>query len=111
MLSYLRAAGTMSRKQAAGDAVEDAGSRMGCWRRKCLENAVLALCRGKAWERLRERFERWTGNGDGAGLGGSARAARNLEAVAEALRVEGLAVEVIGVRSKAAFEAGCVVGC
>ena len=108
---WARVAESATRVPVQGKGLVDFGSRMGTWRRKCLQNAVLALCRGRQWARVRGRLGRWTGNGEGAGFGGTARAARNLEAVAEALRVEGLAVEVIGVASKAAFVAGEVDGC
>ena len=55
---------------------------------------------------MRAWFLRWSGNDWGAGQGGAAWEARNLRAVADALRVEGVAVEVFGATSKKAFLGG-----
>ena len=95
---------------AAQRALVDFGSRRGTWKRKCLENAVLGLCRGKLWGKLQQRFEREGGNDSGAGPSGTEREMRNMELVKKALRDEGRCVTVIGASSKRAYLRGEELG-
>ena len=67
----------------------DFGSRRGSRKNRCLENAVLGLCRGELWERLRSRLAWWVRYEASAGLTGTVREARNLERVERALCAEG----------------------
>ena len=84
--SYERA---VSAASAAGARALDFGDKLGRWRRKCVANAVLALCRGSMYDRARASLLARCCNGAGAGFGGTAREAENMEAVIDVLKREG----------------------
>ena len=79
-----------------GAMLVDCGSRLGPWRGKCLQAAVLSLCRGGTWGRMRAHLLRCCRNHDGAGLYGTERKAGNLRRVHEALETESVHVLVAG---------------
>ncbi len=97
-------------RRSASSAV-DFGQRLGAWRGKCLQNAVLGLARGSLWCRLRCRFSRGCCDHEGAGLCGNRAERRNLISVWKALEAEASSVLVVGCESLAAAQAGCIDSC
>ena len=101
--SYERA---VSAASAAGARVLDFGDKLGRWRRKCVANAVLALCRGSMYDRARAILLARCCNGAGAGFGGTAREAENMEAVIDFLKREGVSVVVVSADSVVSGDEG-----
>ncbi len=66
----------------------DFGDRLGRWRGKCLQNALLGLARGPLWLRLQRRFVGDACDHEGASLCGRRAERRNLVLVWKALRAE-----------------------
>ena len=91
--------------------LRDYGTRLGKWRGKCVANAILGLCRGSMWERMRVLFLRRCANHAGAGFGGTVRERGNMETVMCALQGEGAAVLVVSAHSRQEWEAGRWTGC
>ena len=96
----------------------DFGSRMGTRGGKCLQNAVLGLCRGSLWEDLRCELRACCDNKFGAGCSRK-QDWRNLVSVRSALSVRRLSVVVVSSSSKVAacegavdvaWELGCLGG-
>ena len=77
----------------------DFGDRLGQWRGKCVANAVLALCHGSMYGRIRARLLRQCSNRSGAGMGGTARESGNMDAVIEALKRERASVMALSADS------------
>ena len=94
--SYERA---VSAASASGARALDFGDKLGRWRRKCLANAVLALCRGSMYDRVRAFLLVRCCNGAGAGFGGTVREAENMHAVIDVLKREGVSVVVVSADS------------
>ena len=93
-----------------GGRILDFGGKLGLWKGKCLGNAILALCRGSMWERVRKVFARRCGNHVGAGYGGTVREAQNMDAVVEVLKRESVAVRVFSAEGLDAWRAGRYAG-
>ena len=71
-----------------GAFVVDCGDRVGAWRCKCFQAAVLGCCRGFVRRRLKKLFVRLCANDRGSGLGATVVEACNFKAVVEALARE-----------------------
>ena len=66
----------------------DCGDRVGAWRCKCFQAAVLGCCRGFVRRRLKKLFVRLCANDRGSGFGATVVEACNFKAVVEALAQE-----------------------
>ena len=71
-----------------------------------MANAVLALCRGSMYDRARASLLARCCNGAGAGFGGTAREAENMEAVIDFLKREGVSVVVVSADSVVSGDEG-----
>ena len=83
------------RAVAAATRLVDAGSRLGVWRRKCLQSAVLAVCSEPLRSALRASLMRVCANHVGFGWGLGRVGRQNVEQVARVLREHGVAVRVL----------------
>ena len=92
-----------------GPCLLDCGSRLGMWRNKCLQIAVLRMCNGSQTDDVRVRLLQACRNNRGAGLAGGIVEATNFHSVAEALRCSGKRVRVLDVQCKDDFwNGGCL---
>ena len=71
-----------------------------------MTNAALALCHGRMYDRARASLLARCCNGAGAGFGGTAREAENMEAVIDVLKREGVSVVVVSADSVVSGEEG-----
>ena len=86
------------------------GSRLAGHQGKCLQVAVLRLCRGEAHGRIARRFGRLCGNNDASGRRGTQREVSNFDVVRESLERENLNVWVVRALSVAELKEGHVRG-
>ena len=91
--------------------VADCGTRLGQWRGKCLQVAVLACMRGQRRRAAEAVFRARCGNNDASGLLGTLREGRNFKVVEEVLVRERCYVWVCGGVSLEAVRAGQLHGC
>ena len=77
----------------------DFGSRLGKCSGKCLQNAVLGLCRSRLWEELRCNLQARCSNQSGSGMS-SLQEWRNLVSVRSALLERRLSVVVVSSTSR-----------
>ncbi len=80
-----------------------AGSHMGGFQKKCLQVAVVRLCRGALRERVQACFRLTCANNDPSGCVGSVRELRNFETVRNCLKSEGVWVWIVAMRSHSEF--------
>jgi hypothetical protein len=88
----------------------DSGNRLGRYRNKCLQRAVLDSVPSMVRTRLRSIFVHRCGNDEPCGLSGGAREARNFDVVAGALDREGLYMWVLSSRRRFKWTLGSVRG-
>ena len=88
----------------------DFGSRLGRFRNKCLQNAVLGLCRSSPKDAVRSRLPQTCCNHRGSGLAGGLLEASNFQWVGKVLRCYGKRVRVLDVKCRADFWEGSCLG-
>ena len=93
-----------------GPCLLDFGSRLGRWHKKCLQAAVLGLCRDSAREVLETRLLRTCSNNRGSGAAGGQLEASNFRSVGKVLHCSGKRVCVLDAQCTADVFAGRLLG-